>query len=351
MILSRFNNCVKSFTSAFWTSRRSYLVSMYLGLAKLVIAVGLVSFLMSPLQAKEISFATLAPKSSAWGKLIKNIARDVYKASDKQLIIRVFYGGVHGDEKEMEEKIRFRQLDGGFFTGNGLGLVAQEARVLEVPGLIRNYTQLDYVYDNIIDNLNPYFVKNGYVLIGLLDVGYAYFFSKENISSLNDIRKTKMWIWKGDQLVESAMKSLEIPAIPVSFTEVIPSLQTGYINGVYTTPTALVSLQWHKEINYRLDLPITLVSSGVVLSKKVWDLLSAQEKKWINDSTTKNLKASRKVLRASDEKTLKVLGTQNIKTLKYQGSPEEFYQKTIGIKKQFPASLVKRVEQLVSEAK
>lgn len=299
---------------------------------------------------KEITFATLAPKSSTWGKLIRDIARDVYKASDKKLIVRVFYGGVHGDEKEMEEKIRFKQLDGGFFTGNGLGLVCDESRVLEVPGLIRNYKQLDYVYDRILDDLNPYFAKNNYVLLGLLDVGYAYFFSKEKINGLDSIRRSKMWIWKGDRLVESVMKKLNIPAVPVSFTEVIPSLQTGYINGVYTTPTALVSLQWHKEVRYRLDFPITLVSSGVVLSKKVWDSLTAQEKKWLQKSSLAQLKTYRKIIRKSDKKTLKLLEEQNIQTLAYRGSVQDFYSKTLLTKSQFPNTLVKKVEALIRQA-
>ncbi len=299
---------------------------------------------------KTIKFATLAPKSSTWGKVINSIARDIYKESNKKLVLKVFYGGVQGDEKEMEEKIRFQQIDGGFFTGNGLGAIVDESRILEVPGLIKTHKELDHVYKNIKDDLNVYFKKKDYYLVELVDVGYAYFYSKKNVKSLADIRKSKMWLWKGDRFGNEIFKRLDIPAIPVSFTEVLPSLQTGLIDGVYTTPTALVSLQWYKEVNYMLDFPITLVSSGVVLSNKKWASLSSQEKKWVTSGVVKNIESYKPVIRKSDRDTLKVIKDSGIKINQAQVSWSEVEKQTGSLLELFPKPLVNKIEQLLKSS-
>ena len=306
------------------------------------------SFLIA--ERKIIKFATLAPKSSTWGKVINNIARDIYKESNKQLILKVFYGGVQGDEREMEEKIRFQQIDGAFFTGNGLGAIVFEARILEVPGLIRNYRQLDHVYQNIKDDLNVYFEKKNYRLVELVDVGYAYFFSKKNIKSLSDVRDSKMWLWKGDFFGKEFFEKLKIPAVPVSFTEVLPSLQTGLIRGVYTTPTALVSLQWYKEIDYMLNFPITLVSSGVVLSNSTWKNLSAQQKQWINTAVSSNVKKYKPVIRKSDVDTIKVIKDSGIKINTPDFDWQEIETQTDALVKLFPAPLVVTIKELLKKA-
>ena len=306
-----------------------------------------VGFLMA--ERKVVKFATLAPKSSTWGKVINTIARDIYKKSDKKLVLKVFYGGVQGDEKEMEEKIRFRQIDGAFFTGNGLGSIIFEARVLEVPGLIREYRQLDYVYKNIKSDLNVYFKKKNYHLVELVDVGYAYFFSKENIRSLADIRKSKMWLWKGDRFGAEIFEKLKIPAVPVSFTEVLPSLQTGLINGVYTTPTALVSLQWYKEIDFMLDFPITLVSSGVVLSSKAWEGLSAQQKKWISLAVNNSIEKYKPVIRKSDTDTIKVIKDNGIKINPSSFNWGEIKPQTAALLNLFPDDLVTKIQSLLKK--
>ena len=161
------------------------------------------------------------------------------------------------------------QLDGAAFTGNGLGHVCREARVMEIPFLFDAAAEVDYVYERLEDDLNIYFKKNGFHLIGLSETGYAYFFSQVDIKNLADVRKSKMWSWKGDELAEVIMRALEVPDIPINFTEVISSLQTGLIDGFYCTPTAAVSLQWYTEAKYFLNQPICNVTGGWLCPRKL----------------------------------------------------------------------------------
>ena len=306
---------------------------------------------------KQIKMATLAPKSSIWGKLIHQIAKDVYYQTDKELIIKVYYGGVQGDEKQVASKIRLGQLAGGFFSGNGIGDVCKEARILELPFQFTEDIDIDLVYEKMETKLKPYFVKNKYHLLALMDIGYSYFYSAQEINSLNDIRKTKMWVWKGDELATKIMKELKIPAIAISFPEVIPSLQSGLIDGVYCNPTGLLSLQWYTEMKYMLGMALALVSSGVVISMDAWNDLTESEKNIVQQSVSKRIKETLSANRQADKDSLKLLEA-NIKIIPYDDVSKtednlDIYQEKLKKlrSKMFPKSLVEDFETILSTAK
>ena len=285
----------------------------------------------------KLKIAIIAPKTSIWGKMLTRINKKVYRSSNKKIYFKVFYGGTQGDEKQVAEKIKLGSLDGGFFTSNGIGYVCEEARILDIPLLFENDLQRKVVYQKGVKILSPYFEKNGFTLLGLMNIGKVYFFSKQKIDSLEAIRNTKMWLWKGDKIVGQFMKIFEIPSVPVSFVEVIPSLQNNLIDGVYCTPSALISLQWHNYMNYILDYPInSSVSSGLVIASKKWNKISSAQKKKILKITEEELTKTEEISLQSDEKTLKLLKKKNIQFLSLKGN---------NLMSQYRASIKKKIEE------
>src|SRR5689334_237093 len=55
-----------------------------------------------------IRIGTLIPDGSAWARELKAVVRDV----ESQVKIKVYYGGIAGDEHEMIDRVRRGQLDG-----------------------------------------------------------------------------------------------------------------------------------------------------------------------------------------------------------------------------------------------
>ncbi len=55
--------------------------------------------------------------------------------------------------------------------------------------------------------------------------------------------------------------------------DVLTSLQTGLINGAYTSPLAAVALQWNTRVKYMMNVPLADASGAVVVSKKKFDTL------------------------------------------------------------------------------
>ena len=318
-------------------------------------------FFFQQMNAKEkkviLKLATLAPISSIWGKLIKDIRKETYlktQKTDQLVILKAYYGGVQGDEVEMGKKILYGQLDGGFFTGNGLGAICKQSRILDLPLNFNSFKEAKYVYQGIHGDLNAYFKKKGFFLVGIAPMGYAYFFSKKNIQTFESIRRSKMWIWKGDKLVYEAMKIMKIPTVSVGFNEVKMALQTGLINGVYATPTALVSLQWYQDINYMLDQPLSIVSSGVVFDLKSWKKLSSENQKLLSIIIAKRLEEMAYKSFKSDEISLKELKKTGIKINPSKQSKQAIKDFALKLKEKlkgkiFSKSLLLKINQLLKE--
>ena len=230
-------------------------------------------FATSIAQQYTIKFATIAPEGSTWMNVMKEYDAAVRKESGGRLGFKIYPGNVQGDEKQVLRKIKAGQLHSGGFTGVGMGEVAPKVRVLDSPFLVRTLTEADHLYKVFDEEFSKAFEEGGYVLLGWAEVGFVHVFTNTPIKTPDDLKGIKMWTWEGDPIAETAFKVLGISPIPLSFDQVMTSLQTGLINAVYTSPYAAIALQWFTRVKYMVDVPLADAAGSVLLSKKYYDSL------------------------------------------------------------------------------
>ncbi len=68
-----------------------------------------------------VKMATIAPKGSNFMNTYEEIVRLVKEKTKGEVDIKIYWGGVQGDEKDVFRKIKLGQLHGGGFMGPGLG--------------------------------------------------------------------------------------------------------------------------------------------------------------------------------------------------------------------------------------
>jgi len=262
--------------------------------------------------ATVIKLATLAPEGSTWMNVLGELSKDLEKQTEGQLKFKFYAGGVSGDEKDVVKKIRIGQLHGAGFTGVGLGEVAPETRLLDAPWLFRSRAELEALRGKFSKELTAAVEKGGFVLLGWTDLGSVYVFSKNPIASPEDMKREKMWVWEGDPIAQAAYKALGVNPVPLSVVDVMQSLQTGMINGVYGPPLGVVALQWHSKLKHIYPVPLAESTGAVLVSKKLFDSLPEAQRKLLLEVSAKHLKRLNELSNAENDKAIEALKTQGL---------------------------------------
>jgi TRAP-type C4-dicarboxylate transport system substrate-binding protein len=216
----------------------------------------------------ELKFATLAPDGTTWVKLLQEWADTVRQESNGRLVFKIYPGGVQGDEPDVLKKIRFGQLHGGAFTGYGIGHIWSPARILEMPFLFNDINEIDYVRERMMPDIEQGYRDNGYELLGWMEVGYVYFFSREPIAKFDDLRQRRIWYWQGDPLGKAFFDASGLAPVPLSIIDVYTSLSTGMIDTVYAPPLGAIALQWFAKTAYITNVPMANGIGSLVVSRK-----------------------------------------------------------------------------------
>ncbi|MCB1196307.1 TRAP transporter substrate-binding protein DctP [bacterium] len=263
-------------------------------------------------EAYILKFATLAPEGTSWMNTMRELGAEVEKESQGRIKFRFYPGGVMGDELDVLRKMRINQINGAGFSGQGLGEIVPEVRVMDIPYLFEDYRQVDYVHNELFDYFAQKFSEKGYELMGWSEVGFVYIFSKTPIEKLDDIKNVKLWSWQGDPIAKEAFTSMGLTTIPLPVTDVLTSLQVGMIDSVYSPPIGAIALQWFTRVNYMVSLPITHASGAVLISKKFYDGLPPDLQELLKQKFNKHLVSLVKQSREDNKLSVETLKKNGI---------------------------------------
>ena len=265
-----------------------------------------------PKPKTQIKFATLAPEGSAWMKAMRALDDELRSATENRLGFKFYTGGVQGDEKDVLRKMRNGQLHAGGFTGFGLGAIAPDIRVLELPFMFRDHHELYHVREQLDSLFTGFFEAKNFVLLGWADVGFIYMFSNTPVTAPADLQQVKMWIWSGDPLAELFFKSFKISPIPLSAPDVLTSLQTGIINAVYASPLACIALQWFTRVKYMADVPITHGLGAILVSRRALKKVSDKDLQKLKELCGKHLQILNEKTRIQNQEAIEALEKEGV---------------------------------------
>lgn len=323
---------------------------MYRIVTALVLLAGLL-----PAQEFTVKFATLAPEGSTWINVMKEFDQTVRKESGGRLGFRIYAGGVAGDEKDVMRKIRLGQFHSAGITGFGIGEISKAVRILDAPFLFRSSAEVDHVLQAFDGELRKEFENNGYVLLGWAEVGFVYVFTNSPVAKIADMKSVKMWEWEGDPVADATFKQIGINPIQLSITDVLTSLQTGLINGVYISPLAAVSLQWFTATKYMMDLPLTNSMGAVVIAKREYDKMPADLQQLLLKHGAVFMRKLTELSRKDNQKSLETLKKNGIRFVKPDANEARSYDEIGRLARQamagklFSPDLLARVEKALAD--
>jgi TRAP-type C4-dicarboxylate transport system substrate-binding protein len=119
--------------------------------------------------------------------------------------------------------------------------------------------------------------------LGWAEVGFVYVFTNKAVKTIEDFKGIKMWMWEGDPLAETTFRQFGMSPIPLSIANVLTSLQTHLIDGVYVPPLACLTLQWFSKVRYMVDVPLTNSIGAVLMTQKAFKKLSKEHQKTLRE--------------------------------------------------------------------
>ena len=108
-----------------------------------------------------IRIATLAPKDSELSRGFAKLNQNLRTATNDGWGIRLYPSGIAGDEKDVIRKMRVGQMDSSIITTTGLSQIVREVAVLDTPGVITNYQELERVLNAMHTEWEDNFRKSG----------------------------------------------------------------------------------------------------------------------------------------------------------------------------------------------
>lgn len=260
-----------------------------------------------------LKLGTLAPEGTSWVKAFREINRELEQKTNKQVSLRLFPGGILGDEEDMLRKVKVGQIQGALLTGGGLGLIFKDIKILAIPFLFQNYQEVDALLSQMEGFFQKGFQDNGFKSLGWTEQGFIYVFSKEPIRNVPDIRKGKVWIWEDTAMGRAVFKELGINPIPLSIPDILMALQTGMIDTVYSSPLAAISMQWFTKVSWMTDVPLAYSAGAVVFQKSALEKIPVSQRGIVEEIFQRNLGPLKENTRKENNKAIQVLTAKGVK--------------------------------------
>lgn len=231
------------------------------------------TFGQSPIRVR---LATLAPKGSSYHQILQAMAEKWRQAPGGGVALTIFTDGSMGGEADMVRRMRVGQIQAGMLTVVGLSEIDQSVSALQnMPMMFRSLDEVDYVRQKLAPTLEKRLLDKGFVVLFWGDSGWVRFFSKEAVIYPSDLKRMKLFAWSGDTHQLDIMKASGYQPIPLETSDILPSLQTGLINAVPSTPLYALAGQFYGPAPHMLELNWAPLVGGAVILKKTWDSIPA----------------------------------------------------------------------------
>jgi len=222
-------------------------------------------------QGVVIKMATLVPDGSAWHGILKEMAEEWKKASGGAVTVRIYAGGVAGDDADIVRKMRLGTLNAGLMSSTGLADIDRSVYALQVPMAFTDYEEFDAVLALMSPAIEQALAAKGFVLLDWADGGWVKFFARSPVTTPDDLKKLKLFAWAGDTEAVEIWKAAGFNPVPLPSTEISTALQTGLINALPTTPQAALLLGWFNQAKNMTDLNWAVLLGAIVVSKATWE--------------------------------------------------------------------------------
>ncbi|MBL50731.1 MAG: hypothetical protein CMG57_02080 [Candidatus Marinimicrobia bacterium] len=281
-----------------------------------------------------VKMATLAPEGTDWHGMLIEMGQEWKKVTKGKVELRIYPGGVIGDERDMVRKMRIGQIHAAGISTEGLTEIDSDFSAFYVPLAFQNEDDIKRVLEDMLPSLEKKIEEKGFKLLYIADLGWAYWFSNSMVKTPIDLKNKKIFTWAGDFKWAEIYKKAGFNPVPLASTDILSGLQTGLIDAISTMPLYALAQQSFGIANHMLDLKWGALMAGIIINQKTWNRIP---KKYHND-----LISAAQTIREKHLETNRTAEQQALEAMKQYGltihtpSDDEVFQWKSEVKRMEP---------------
>lgn len=214
---------------------------------------------------------------------VENMGKKLEAATDGRIKMRMFAGGVLGDEKESIEQVQIGAIHLLRVSVGGISPVIPEVNVLNLPYLFRDQDHMHKMIDGPIgQELLDTITASPARLVGLawMDSGSRNVYTDRPIQSPQDLRGLKIRVQANPIFIDT-LHAMGGNPISMPFGELYSALQTGIVDGAENNEPSYFTQNHYTVANVFSRTRHLIIPELLVFSKRSWDRLEEKDRQLI----------------------------------------------------------------------
>jgi TRAP-type C4-dicarboxylate transport system substrate-binding protein len=274
-----------------------------------------------------VKMATLVPEGSSWQLILKETAEKWKAISGGRVTVRLYAGGVAGDDPDVVRKMRLETLHAAVLSAVGVAEIDKSVYALGVPMLFDSYDEADYVLEKMRPRLESALEAKGFVVLNWADGGWVKFFTQKPVITPDDLKAQKLFSWTGDSDAFEIMQSAGFNPIPLPAAELATALQTAQVTALGSPPQVAVISQYYNHARNMTDLKWQLLLGGTVIAKATWEKIPAEMRPALLAAAREGGERLRSDVRGSAERDVGAMKTRGLNVVTVDAKTKVQWQK------------------------
>jgi TRAP-type transport system periplasmic protein len=235
---------------------------------------------------------------------------------------KAFGGGSLGGDAQVISSLQGGVVEMTLVSPGLLTGLIKEFSVFDLPFMFTSYREVDAVMDGPVGTrLLGMLNDKGLIGLGYWDHGFRNLTTaKRPINKMEDISGLKVRVIQIPIFIDT-FSALGANPVPLPFPELYTALETGTVDGQENPFASIETSKFFEVQKYAATTGHVYNPLVAIFSKKVWDKLTEDERRIVQEAATEAGLYERKVSREANEKSMQTLRGEGMQITEL--SPEE----------------------------
>jgi tripartite ATP-independent transporter DctP family solute receptor len=250
--------------------------------------------------------------------------------SEGELRIDIYPSGQLGSEQQCVELLQIGSLAITKVSAAVMESFTEDFKVLGLPYVFRSrehaFKVLDgEIGDELLLSTEPFWIRG----LCFYDAGSRSFYTIDTpIEHPDDLKGLKIRVMKSITAMEMVKAQGGSPT-PISWGELYTALQSGVVDGAENNPPSFYTSHHYEVCKYYCLNEHTMVPDVLIISQKVWEKLSEQERLWLQQAADDSVPVQRKLWSESEKESLEIVKEAGVSII--YPDKEPFSEKVNGL--------------------